>query len=248
VVVNLEVREVVGEPAEGVKYAFWTFGGKTPGKFIRVREGDTVEFNLADASDNKMPRGIDLHAVTRSGGKSTFTFKALNPDLYVYHCATPPMGLHVANGMYGLIYVQQQKPLNKADREGYVMQSEFYTEGTHGEPGLQNFSTAKALDERPTYVVFNGSTGALVGPNALKANVGETVRLFIGNGGPNLSSSFHVIGEIFDKMYFKGGDRFQTNVQTTLVPAGGSAIVEFKLDVPGIAIPGGVFVPHWGRT
>jgi nitrite reductase (NO-forming) len=94
----------------------------------------------------------------------------------------------------------------------------------------------KALNENPEYVVFNGSVGALVGDNAIKASVGETVRLYIGNGGPNLISSFHVIGEIFDKVYVEGGGLVNANVQTTLVPAGGSAIVDFKVEVPGTCI------------
>ena len=113
------------------------------------------------------------------------------------------------------------------------MQGDFYTEGAHGEPGLQPFSLEKGIDEKPTYVVFNGSVGALTGDNALQAKAGEKIRMYVGNGGPNLVSSFHVIGEIFDKVYIEGGSKYQENVQTTLVPAGGSAVVEFKADVPG---------------
>ncbi len=218
-----------------------------PGKFIRVREGDTVEFWLANHPNNKLPHNIDLHAVTGPGGgaastftapghKSRFTFKALNPGLYIYHCATAPVGMHIANGMYGLIYVQPKKPLPKVDREYYVVQGDFYTDADFGVKGLQPFSMKRAIDERPSYVVFNGSALSMVGDRALKGKVGETVRLFVGNGGPNLVSSFHVIGEIFDKVYFEGGTRMQEHVQTTLVPAGGSAIVEFKLDTDGTYI------------
>lgn len=245
--VELEVVEKVGKLADGVEYLFWTFGGAVPGKFIRVREGDTVEFTLANNPKNKLPHNIDLHAVTGPGGgaastntapghKSTFTFKALNPGLYIYHCATAPVGMHIANGMYGLIYVQPQKALPKVDREYYVVQGDFYTDKPFGTKGLQPFSMNRAIDERPSYVVFNGSAGSLTGDNALKATNGETVRLFIGNGGPNLVSSFHVIGEIFDKVYTEGGVHFQEQVQTTLVPAGGSAIVEFKLNTTGTYI------------
>ncbi len=248
VIVDLEVKEVVKNIADGVQYTFWTFGGFVPGKFIRVREGDTVEFHLANHPANKLPHNIDLHAVTGPGGgatssftapghKTQFTFKALNPGLYVYHCATAPVGMHVANGMYGLIYVQPKKALPKVDREYYIMQSDFYTKGSYGEKGLQPFSMEKAIDEKPTYVVFNGAVNSLVGDQAIKANVGETIRLFVGNGGPNLVSSFHVIGEIFDSVYTEGGTvANQHNVQTTLVPAGGAAIVEFSLDVPGTFI------------
>lgn len=246
-IVNLKVREVELPISEGVTYTFWTFGGTVPGSFIRVRQGDTIEFHLANHPDSKMPHNIDLHAVTGPGGGATssftapghesqFTFKALNPGLYVYHCATAPVGMHVANGMYGLILVEPPEGLPPVDREYYVMQGDFYTVGKYREKGLQPFDMQKAIEENATYVLFNGSEGALVGDNALPAKPGEKVRLYVGNGGPNLVSSFHVIGEIFDKVYYEGGTHFQENVQTTLVPAGGSAVVEFELEVPGTYI------------
>ncbi len=245
VIVNLEVREVVKRLADGVEFVFWTFGGDVPGSFIRIREGDQVEFHLNNHQNNKMPHNIDLHAVTGPGGgaassftapghSSQFSFKALNPGLYVYHCATAPVGMHIGNGMYGLILVEPKEGLPPVDREYYIMQSEFYTTGQYGEEGLQQFDMTKAIDERPPYVVFNGAVGSLVGDRAITAKVGEKVRLFIGNGGPNLVSSFHVIGEIFDTVYQEGGTTpSQHNVQTTLIPAGGAAIVEFRTDVPG---------------
>ncbi len=248
VIVKLEVKEVVKKLSDGVEYLFWTFGGDVPGSFIRIREGDQVEFHLLNHPSSKMPHNIDLHAVTGPGGgaassftapghESQFSFKAINPGLYVYHCATAPVGIHVANGMYGLILVEPKDGLPKVDKEYYIMQGDFYTMGKFGEEGLQPFDQNKAVDERPTYVVFNGSVGALVGDKAITANVGETVRLFVGNGGPNLISSFHVIGEIFDKVYSEGGIKVsQQQVQTTLVPAGGSTIVEFKTEVPGTYI------------
>lgn len=248
VIVHLETKEVRKKMADGVDYTFWTFGGSVPGKFIRVREGDEVEFHLSNHPTSKMPHNIDLHAVTGPGGgaassftapghKSTFSFKVLNPGLYVYHCATAPVGMHIANGMYGLILVEPKDGLPKVDKEYYVMQGDFYTKGKNGEPGLQPFSMEKAIKEQPDYVVFNGSVGAMTGDNAIRAKVGERVRLYVGNGGPNLVSSFHVIGEIFDKVYVEGGTKIiNENVQTTLVPAGGSTIVEFKVDVPGTLI------------
>ena len=245
--IELEVVEKVMQMADGVDYTFWTFGGSVPGRFMRIREGDTVEFWLENHPNNKLPHNIDLHAVTGPGGgaastftapghKSRFTFQALNPGLYMYHCATAPVGMHIANGMYGMIYVQPKKPLPKVDHEYYVVQGDFYTDADFGTKGLQPFSMKRAIDERPSYVVFNGSALSLVGDRALKAKVGETVRLFVGNGGPNLVSSFHVIGEIFDRVYTEGGSKMQENVQTTLIPAGGSAIVEFKLDTDGTYI------------
>jgi nitrite reductase (NO-forming) len=247
VIVELDVVEKEMPISEGVTYTFWTFGGTVPGSFIRVRQGDTVQFHLRNMPDSKMPHNIDLHGVTGPGGGaassftapghvSRFTFKALNAGLYVYHCATAPVGMHVANGMYGLILVEPPGGLPKVDREYYVMQGDFYTTGKYHEKGHQPFDMEKAIEEHPTYVLFNGQEGALTGDKALKANTNETVRLFVGNGGPNLVTSFHVIGEIFDKVWFEGGTRFQENVQTTLIPAGGAAIMDFHVEVPGTYI------------
>ena len=246
-VVNMEIKEQEGEMVDGVKYTYWTFGGSVPGSFIRTRVGDEVEFHLKNHPDNKMPHNIDLHAVTGPGGGATsslvapghekvFNFKTLNPGLYVYHCATAPVGMHIANGMYGLILVEPEGGLPPVDKEYYIMQGDFYTKGNYGEQGSQPFDMNKAIKEQPDYVVFNGKVGALTGDKSLTAKKGETVRIYMGNGGPNLVSSFHAIGEIFDKVFIEGGDLINTNVQTTLIPAGGAAIVEFKVEVPGTFI------------
>jgi nitrite reductase (NO-forming) len=190
VVVELEVTEVDMEIAEGVTYTFWTFGGTVPGSFIRVRQGDTVEFRLKNHPSSKMPHNIDLHGVTGPGGgaassftapghQTQFTFKALNQGLYVYHCATAPVGMHVANGMYGLILVEPPEGLPPVDHEFYVMQGDFYTVGKYREKGHQPFDMQKAIDENASYVLFNGSETALTGPRALKAKVNERVRMFV---------------------------------------------------------------------
>jgi len=206
-----------------------------------------VQINLKNSEGSRNPHSIDLHAVTGPGGGAAvtqlgpgqagaFEFKALNPGLYVYHCATPSVPMHIANGMYGLILVEPEAGLPRVDREFYVMQGEFYTKGKTLAAGLQPYDHEKNRNERPEYVVFNGRMGSLLDDKALTAKLGETVRLYVGNGGPNLVSSFHVIGEIFDKVYTEGGIGQQTpaqNIQTTLVPAGGAAIVEMKLQVPG---------------
>ena len=248
VVIHLEVKEVEGRLADGVRYTFWTFGGHVPGKFIRIREGDEVEFHLDNHPDNKNPHNIDLHAVNGPGGgaaasltapghSSVFSFKALNPGLFVYHCATAPVAMHVGNGMYGMILVEPKEGLPKVDHEYYLMQGDFYTRGRNGEQGLQPFSMEKVIDEKPEYIVFNGSVGSTVGDKALTAKVGETVRLFVGDGGPNVASSFHAIGQIFDSVYPEGDLSAPAhNVQTTTIPAGGAAIVEFKMSVPGTFI------------
>jgi len=245
VIVNLETIETVAQIADSVDYPVWTFGGQVPGTFIRVREGDLVELHLHNAKGSTMPHNIDLHAVTgpgggagasltMPGGESVFTFSAMNPGLYVYHCATSPVPMHMANGMYGMILVEPKGGLPKVDKEFYVMQSEFYTKEAFGQHGMAHLDMEKGVEEKPTYVVFNGNVNSMIGDKALQANVGQRIRLFVGNAGPNLTSSFHVIGEIFDNVYQEGGSvATQHNVQTTLIPAGGAAIVEFGAEKAG---------------
>ncbi|MHB8447296.1 MAG: copper-containing nitrite reductase [Rudaea sp.] len=244
VVVHLETREVVKEIADGVRYDFWTFNGSVPGPLIRVREGDTVELHLRNDPGSHMAHNIDLHAVMGPGGgaaatvtppghESVFAFKAMRAGLFVYHCATAPVPMHIANGMYGMILVEPPQGLPRADEEYYVMQGDFYTAGTYHEPGQQAFDMQKLLLEQPTYVLFNGREGSLSGDSALTAKVGDTLRLFVGDGGPNLASSFHVIGQIFDDVAIEGGTLVNHNVQTTLIPAGGATMVEMKTLVPG---------------
>lgn len=242
--VKMETVEKTMTMEDGVEYRYWTFDGDVPGRMIRVREGDTVEVEFSNNPSSTVPHNVDFHAATGQGGgaaatftapgrTSTFSFKALQPGLYIYHCAVAPVGMHIANGMYGLILVEPKEGLPKVDKEFYIVQGDFYTKGKKGAQGLQPFDMDKAVAEQPEYVVFNGHVGAIADDNALKAKAGETVRMYVGNGGPNLVSSFHVIGEIFDKVYVEGGKLINENVQSTIVPAGGSAIVEFKVDIPG---------------
>ncbi|HGO8521699.1 TPA: copper-containing nitrite reductase [Neisseria meningitidis] len=242
--VKMETVEKTMKMDDGVEYHYWTFDGDVPGRMIRVREGDTVEVEFSNNPSSTVPHNVDFHAATGQGGgaaatftapgrTSTFSFKALQAGLYIYHCAVAPVGMHIANGMYGLILVEPKEGLPKVDKEFYIVQGDFYTKGKKGAQGLQPFDMDKAIAEQPEYVVFNGHVGSIAGDNALKAKAGETVRMYVGNGGPNLVSSFHVIGEIFDKVYVEGGKLINENVQSTIVPAGGSAIVEFKVDIPG---------------
>ncbi|MHB0774698.1 copper-containing nitrite reductase [Halomonas sp. WWR20] len=244
--VNLETTEVVGQLADGSSYKYWTFNNKVPGPFLRVRVGDSVTLNLANAPDSSHIHSVDLHAVTGPGGgaavmqvapgqSKSFTFKALKPGLYVYHCATPMVAQHISNGMYGMILVEPEGGLAPVDREFYVMQGEIYTAERHGSQGLQEFSLDKMLDENPEHFTFNGAMGALTKTHKMEAKVGETVRIFFGVGGPNATSSFHVIGEIFDRVYDQASltSTPLTNVQTTTVPPGGATMVEFKVDYPG---------------
>jgi nitrite reductase (NO-forming) len=244
--IELETVEITGQLADGVTYTFWTFNGKVPGPFLRVMVGDTVEVRLKNRAGSKMTHSVDFHAVTGPGGGAAvtqaapgqdlgFTFKAINPGLYVYHCATPMVAHHITNGMYGLILVEPKGGLPKVDREFYVMQGEVYTHNKVRQTGHQEFDVEKLLAEQPEYFIFNGATDALTTKYPMKANVGETVRIYFGVGGPNFVSSFHVIGEIFDRVYDQASLTAAplTDVQTTLVPAGGATMVEFKVDVPG---------------
>ncbi|MBA1148020.1 nitrite reductase, copper-containing [Ectothiorhodospiraceae bacterium WFHF3C12] len=244
--VDLETTEVVGKLADGTTYKYWTFNDTVPGPFLRVRVGDTVTVNMANAEDSQMIHSVDFHAVTGPGGgaavtqaapgqSKSFTFKAMNPGLYVYHCATPMVAQHISNGMYGLILVEPEGGLPAVDKEFYVMQGELYTSEEHGATGKLEASLDKLVDEDAEYFVFNGSTGALTKTHRMEARVGETVRIYMGVGGPNATSSFHVIGEIFDRVYDQASLTSPplTNVQTTTVAPGGATMVEFQVDYPG---------------
>ena len=243
--VDLETVELIGQLADGSTYHYWTFNRLVPGPFVRVRVGDTVEVTLKNAADSTMAHNVDFHAVTGPGGGAVatvadpgqakgFTFKALNPGLFVYHCATPMVARHIANGMYGLILVEPKGGLSRVDHEFYVMQGEIYTAQANGTPGLLTEGFDKLFAEQPEYYVFNGSDGALIN-KPLKAKTGETVRIFFGVGGPNKTSSFHVIGEVFDRAYPLASLTSPplTNIQTMTVPPGGAAVAEFKVEVPG---------------
>ena len=243
--VHLNTVEVTGRLDDGATYRYWTFNGQVPGPFVRVRVGDTVEVTLKNADDSVMMHNVDFHAVTGPGGGGVatmaapgeskgFTFKALQPGLYVYHCATPTVAQHIANGMYGMILVEPENGLSQVDREFYVMQGEIYTEQANGTKGDLTESLDKLVDERPDYLVFNGAVDGL-SRKPLTAKTGETVRIYFGVGGPNKTSSFHAIGEIFDRAWSLASitSAPMTDVQTLSVPPGGAAVVDFKVEVPG---------------
>jgi nitrite reductase (NO-forming) len=244
--VDLEAIEVEGRLAEGTTYGYWTFNGKVPGPMLRVRVGDTVDVHLKNSPSSSMIHSVDFHAVTgpgggaavlqvEPGGEKSMSFKALVPGLYVYHCATPMVAEHIANGMYGMILVEPEEGMSKVDHEFYVMQGEIYTDQPYGQRGSQEFSVEKLLDEHPEYFVFNGEVGAISKLHPLHAKVGDSVRIYFGVGGPNFTSSFHVIGEIMDKVYEAGGlsNPPLRGIQTTSVPPGDATIVEFTPLVPG---------------
>ena len=245
--IDLETKELIGQLDRDTSYRYWTFNGQVPGPFLRVRVGDTVEVGLRNDADSWNAHNVDFHAVTglHGGGHATwadpgyesdgFTFKALKPGLYVYHCAVPLAAQHIANGMYGMILVEPEGGLPPVDREFYVMQGELYTEEAFGTSGELMESYDKLLNETPEYYVFNGAVEGLTEDDVLTAKVGETVRIYFGVGGPNKTSSFHVIGEIFDSVYSLGsltGEPLE-DVQTISVPPGGASVVDFKVEVPG---------------
>ncbi len=245
--VSLVAQELEGMLDATMKttYLYWTFNGKVPGPLIRVRQGDTVEITLRN-DGHLVPHSIDLHAVLGPGGgmglseakqgeTRTFTFEAMLPGVFVYHCGTDLAAQHIANGMYGLIVVEPPGGLPHVNREFYVMQGEIYTVEDMGSQGHQKMSLPKLLNERPEYMVFNGASGALTNEHAMHAKVGESVRIFFGVGGPNLISSPHIIGQVLDRVYAEGSFTSPplTAVQTTVVPPGGATILEFTPLVPG---------------
>jgi nitrite reductase (NO-forming) len=243
--IDLTAKEVISQIAPGVYFNYWTFDGTVPGPMLRVMQGDTVVLTLHNDKTSLHPHSIDLHAVIGPGGgatvttanpgeSKTLTFVALHPGLYVYHCAYPNAANHMAHGMYGMILVEPTGGLPKVDKELYVMQGELYTAGGLGREGLQVDDTQAMLNGTPQYITFNGRIGA-VSTSTVQAHTGQSVRIYFGNGGVNLDSNFHVIGEIFDKVFSEGSLTSSplTDVQTTLVPAGGATVVEFTPVVAG---------------
>jgi nitrite reductase (NO-forming) len=244
--VDLETVEMKGQLADKTTYTYWTFNGKVPGPFVRARVGDTIEVHLKNPSDSLMTHSVDFHAATGPGGGAEFTqtdpgkekvvtFKAMTPGLFVYHCATPMVAHHITNGMYGLILVEPESGLPQVDREFYVMQGEFYTTKPFGAQGELEMDYEKLISEKAEYFVFNGAVGALTRSHPLRARIGETVRIFFGVGGPNFTSSFHLIGGMFDHVWESASLRAQplTDVQTISVPPGGATVVDFKIPRAG---------------
>lgn len=248
---ELETVETTGQLANGVAYQYWTFrrpgeAPQVPGPLLRARVGDTIEIRLSNSRASAMMHNIDLHAVMGPFGGSqatecapgetkSFTFKATKPGLFVYHCATPSVAMHISNGMHGMILIEPASGLPKVDREFYIMQSEIYTEQAFGTPGAATVSYDKILAETPEYYVFNGAADALTKRHPLKGRVGETVRFFFGVGGPNKAASFHVIGQIMERLYDQASlvAKPLEAVQTTTVAPGGAIVAEFSLLVPG---------------
>lgn len=213
VVVHLETVEVEGKLQDGATSTYWTFNGTVPGPMIRARVGDTVEIHLKNSPTSTQVHSIDLHAVNgpgggavstqvKPGGEKVFRFQALNPGLFVYHCASPHIPTHIAMGMYGMILIEPAEGLPQVDHEFYLMQGERYTTGQPGTTGHHEYNGAALLAEQPSFVLFNGAYQALT-------------------------------GEVFDTLHREGGSAVDHNVQTTLIPSGGAAWMEFTIQAPG---------------
>lgn len=221
------------EIANGESYEGWTFGGTVPGPTIRVREGDLVRITLVNESP--MGHSIDFHSARipmneafrtiPPGGEHAFEFVARDPGVYLVHCGTPPVLLHIMQGLYLPIIVDPEDGWgNQADKEFVIVQSEFYARD--GEGGVAQPDWERALATQPTHVVFNGRAFQYK-QRPLEAEVGDRVRFFVANAGPSLRSDFHVVGAVFDRVYPDGNpEHVLEHVQTWTVPAGGGAVFE----------------------
>jgi nitrite reductase (NO-forming) len=257
--VRLDTTHKIIEIAPGVKFSAWTFGDQVPGPVVRARVGDRIKFSMTNRSDEKMPgisvtaapmmHSMDFHSAMVSpqdkyrsvapGQTINFEFVANYPGVYMYHCGTPMVLEHIASGMYGMMIVEPREGYpTKADREYAVIQSEFYTKPdpdkrkVDGVP-LYVLDGARVRAKAPTYTVFNGRYNGFV-EKPLIAKPGERVRLFVLNVGPSNTSSFHVVGTIFDRVWFEGNpDNQWRGAQTALLGSSNTAIVEFIIPEAG---------------
>jgi len=246
--IEMETREVTAEVEPGVTFDYMTFEGRVPGPMVRVRRGDTVNFKLTNPEDSRMPHNIDFHAVYGPGGgadhttiapgeEATIEYQAMYPGVHIYHCAVPNMDHHISAGMFGAILVEPEEGLPEVDRELYFGQHELYTKGEPGEEGHHAFDFEAMKAEDPTYVVLNGEAYAFTeaGYGPIEVDKGERVRIFHSQGGPNLLSSWHAIGNVWETLYRDGDlvsdpDRY---VETAPVAPGTVAAAEIDTPVPG---------------
>jgi nitrite reductase (NO-forming) len=244
--IYLHAVEVTAEIEPGVSYQYWTYNGTVPGPFFRVRVGDTVVVHFSNDKNDTMNHSVDFHAATGPGGgasltqtppggEKTFSFLAMTPGLFVYHCGTPNIPTHIANGMFGMILVQPALGMPAVDHEFYMMESEMYLQWPLHTLGNQMFNGTALLNNDPTYVVFNGAYDSLTKTHALKVKVNDTIRLFFGEAGPNDFSAFHMIGSMFNQTYLYGDltDPPMNNLQTVPVPPGSTAMMVWTAMYPG---------------
>jgi len=257
--VRLDTTHKIIEIAPGVKFSAWTFGDQVPGPVVRARVGDRIKFSMTNRSDEPAPglqvmaapmmHSMDFHAAMVSpqdkyrsvapGQTISFEFTANYPGVFMYHCGTPMVLEHIASGMYGMVIVEPRNGYpTKVDHEYAVVQSEFYTKldpqkrKVDGQP-LYVLDGERVRSKAPTYTVFNGRYNGMV-ENPLPAKPGERVRLFVLNVGPSNTSSFHVVGTIFDRVWMEGNpDNLLRGAQTVLLGSSNAAIVEFVIPEAG---------------
>ncbi len=246
--ITLESREVIAEIEDGVKFKYLTYNGQVPGPMVRVRQGDTVILTHKNLSENTMIHNVDFHAVYGPGGGAEATlcppgqstklkFKAMYPGAFIYHCAVPRMDYHISSGMFGMILVEPEEGLPPVDHEFYFGQHEVYTNREAGEKGMHLFNTQAMIDENPNYVLLNGESQAITDNRygALNVKTGETARIYLVTGGPNVTSNFHPIGNVFTKAWREGAiaSKPERYVQTCHVAPGSCGIFEMDFPVPG---------------
>jgi nitrite reductase (NO-forming) len=240
-VVHLTLKDVVHEVAPGIKYSAWAFSGGAPGPVIHVRQGQTVKMTLTNGG--AIPHSIDFHAAriapnvafrdVAPGESFTFSFVAGDPGVFMYHCGTKPVLMHIANGMYGAIIVEPATPLPRADREYVLVSSEWYLSSS-GLKSPASFDLAKAHTMAPDWVTWNGYAGQYV-KHPLVADPGETVRFWVVAAGPSFDTDFHVVGTLLDRAWIDGDmTQYLHNVQTATVPAGGGGVFDVKIDKAGL--------------
>lgn len=251
--ITMQAEEVEAEIEPGVTFTFQTFDGQVPGPMIRVRQGDTINLTFENLESSQLPHNVDFHAAYGTGGGSiatnadpgesnTMSFKAMYPGAYIYHCAVPDLDYHISSGMFGLILVEPEQGLPPVDREFYLGQHEIYTDRRRGVEGQHRFDIEAMVNEEPTYVLFNGEKYPFTPDNygPMEANVGETVRMYLVVGGPNVSSNFHAIGNVWSRAYRDGGlpedepleAYADKNIQTMKVPPGSCMIGDMETPVP----------------
>lgn len=247
--IELVAQRVVSEILPGVTHSFMTFNGQVPAPMIRARQGDTLNITVTNPSENEDAHSIDLHAVYGTGGgaeysevapgkSKSFSFKATYPGAFIYHCGVSNMDEHISRGMFGMIVIEPEGGLPQVDREFYIGQHELYTKESFGQPGETNFDGRSMVKEEPTYVMFSGAVAPFVASRfgTMKAAVGETVRVFMVSGGPNLTSSLHPVGNIWSRAWPQGGlaNEPLKFIQTWPVSPGSAFVGDMELPVPGL--------------
>jgi len=239
--VTLAINDSTISIAPGIRYRAWTFGGTVPGPVIHVRQGQLVRVTLVNRAS--MPHSVDFHAArvapniafadVATGGRKTFSFRATDPGVFMYHCGTPPTFMHIANGMYGAIIVEPRH-MPPADKQYVLVSSEWYLNsgGEHQPAGLD---LTKAEQMTPDWVTWNGYA-AQYKTHPLTAQPGQTVRFWVVDAGPSLNTDFHVVGTILNRAWLNADlrDAPQHDVQTALVPAGGGGVFDVRITRPGI--------------